>query len=319
MRNAEEYEDLGLGHKPTSYFSQPSQNLDPNLFEGHHMRPEVRAWINQTVMGFLSEQYFLPNTWSHAWVAGSGVSYQWEAAREPADLDIMLGIDYVKFRHANPNFASHSDSDIASLLNEDMYLKLYPEINSVEFGDSTYEVTVYVNLGVSAESHGIMAINPYAAYDVTHDEWSVPPNPNPMVRVHPSWHVVVETDRQRTESIVRAYEDALNQVRGAQNSAHRVNAERMFDRVLDTASSLYDEIHAGRRVAFSPVGGGYSDFNNYRWQSGKSSGVVQVLKRLRDYYKADKEREDFETYGLVMPTPDTIIRRSVSSYGASRY
>lgn len=318
MRSAEEYEDMGLGHKPTSYFSQPSQRLDPNLFQGHHMRPEVRSWILRTIVGFLDHNYFLPNNWVHLWVAGSGVSYQWEAAREPADLDIMLGVDYVGFRHANPDFSSHSDSDIATILNEDMYMKLYPSINSVEFGDSVYEVTAYVNLGVSADSTGIMAINPYAAYDVTHDEWTVPPNPNPMVRVHPSWHVVVETDRQRAEAIVKAYEDALTQVRGAQNPAHRVNAERMFDRVLDTASAMYDEIHSGRRVAFSPVGGGYSDFHNYRWQSGKSTGVVQVLKRLRDYHKADKEREDFETYGMVIPDADTIVRRSASQYGVTR-
>lgn len=308
----EDYEDIHLGDSSTSYFSQAEQELDPSLFDGLRLKSSVRSWILDTVYDFLHERYLYPESWTRLWIAGSGVSYQWAADRDPADLDLMLGINYVSFRHANPDYTGYSDSEIAVMLNQQMFSELYPEIDGISFGRSNFEVTVYVNQGVSADADGIVFIHPYAAYDVTQDEWAVPPDPRPMVRVHPSWHVSVEADRQRGENIVREYGNTLRQIRNATNPAHRTNAERQFHQVLDAAAALYDEIHAGRRVAFSPAGHGYSDFTNYRWQSGKATGVVQSMRRLKDYQTANRERDDFETYGLDLPDSETLIRRALS-------
>jgi len=315
--NPDDFEFVDVTTSSTSYFSEPETDLDPSLFDGHRLRPAVRSWLMETIYDYLSEKYSGPHLWSRIWIAGSGVSYQWAADRDPADLDIMLGINYVEFRHANPDYSGFGDADIASILNRDMFDGLYPEIDGVSFGRTNFEVTVYINLGVTAKPDGIRFINPYAAYDVTDDEWEVLPEPNPMVRVHPSWDASIEMDRQRGKEIVRRYGDSLRNIRGAQNNAHRVNAEQKFFATLDAASALYDEIHAGRRAGFSPAGMGYSDFTNYRWQSGKRSGVIQAMKRLKDYQKSSQSRDYLETYGMELPDSDTLVRRA-ATYRAPR-
>lgn len=312
------YEPVSVQPGSTSYFSAPEQTLDPSLFDGMHLKANIRAWILNTVMGYLRENYLHPDGWVRIWIAGSGVSYQWSADRQPADLDLMLGVDYPEFRRCNPNLSGLSDSEIASNLNEDMYEELYPEIDGVSFGRSTFEVTVYANLGVNATRDGIKFIHPYAAYDVTQAEWAVLPDKNPPNRIHPSWEMSVEGDRSRGERIIDLYNSTVQQIRGAQNPAHRTNAERTLTQVLDAAEGLYDEIHAGRKAAFSPHGQGYADFHNYRWQAGKRTGVVQALRRLKDYHSANKTRSDFETYGMELPDTETIIRRSVGNYGVRR-
>lgn len=308
----EEYERVGVTSSSTSYFSDPERTLDPSIFDGTHLKPYVREWILETIYSFLEDKYLVPDLWTRILIAGSGVSYQWAADRDPADLDIMMGVDYVQFRHANPAYAGLTDAEIGKMLNKDMFSELYPEIDGVSFGKSNFEVTVYINLGVGTGLDDIKFINPYAAYDVTSDFWAVQPSPNPMVRVHPSWDVSVETDRQRGLNIVTRYGKSLEQIRGAKNSAHRVNAERDFENILDAATALYEEIHAGRRAGFSPAGLGYADFTNYRWQSGKRSGVVQAMKRLKDYAKSAKERDDFETYGMELPDTETLVRRAAT-------
>lgn len=329
MEALDDYEPVGLQKSSTSFFSTPERNLDPVLFSGMRMHDHVREWILSTVHEFLDDKFFHSREWSRIWVSGSGVSYQWSAAREPADLDVMLGINYVKFRHLNPVYVGMSDSDIARIVNEYMFTELYPEVDEVTItensvnddsssGGSVFEVTVYVNKGVTDNPDGILLINPYAAYDVTQDEWAVPPDPKPMVRVHPSWDVTVETDRQRAKRIIEMYGNTLNAMRSATNPAHRVNAERTFNSVLDAAEGLYEEIHSGRRAAFGIAGRGYSDFANYRWQSGKASGAIQAMKRLKDYAKSRREATEFETYGMELPDHDTLVRRAMMAYRTPR-
>lgn len=312
------YEPVEVRPSSTSYFSQPEAELDPSLFEGLHLRHNVRQWILSTVIDWLGAEYAAPQDWVRIWIAGSAVSYQWAASRDPGDLDLMLGIDYLRFRQANPEYTGLSDGEIAREINVNAYTNLYPDIDGVSFGRSNFEVTVYANLGVTADRDGIMFINPYAAYDVTQDEWAVVPDKTPAVHPHPSWNMSVESDRARGERIVGMYLQTIEQIRGAQNPAHRVNAERTLTNVLDAATGLYDEIHAGRKAAFSPAGHGYADFHNYRWQSGKRNGVVQALRRLKDYATANAERDDFETYGMELPDTETLLRRAQTMYRSPR-
>lgn len=309
-----EYEPAGLQESSTSYFSTPDEGLDPSLFDGTHLRPAVRAWILSTVMGWLSDNYMHPDLWARVWIAGSGASYQWSAAREPGDLDLMLGIDYTGFRHANPDFVYSSDTEIASEMNEHLYQDLYPQVDGISFGGASFEVTVYVNHGVSNHPDGITFINPYAAYDVTGDEWTVTPNPHPTHHVHPSWNVTVEADRSRAQRIVDAYNASLTTIRGATNPAHRTNGERSLQLALDAASGLYEEIHEGRKAAFGPAGSGYGDFHNYRWQSGKATGAIQAMKALRDYQNHRRTATEMETYGMELPDHESLIRRAGLGY-----
>ena len=118
----------------TSYFSRPEAQLDPSIFHGTRMHADVRQWILSTVIGFLSQKYVDPESWVRVWLAGSAASYQWAASREPGDLDVLLGVDYVRFRQANPTFSQLSDSEIARMMNADFHDELQPSISSVEFG-----------------------------------------------------------------------------------------------------------------------------------------------------------------------------------------
>ena len=303
-------DEVALHERSTSYFSDPEQGLDPEMFHGHRIREDVREWILSTVHEYLERSYNYPEAWTRLWIAGSAVSYQWSADRTPADLDVMLGIDYVSFRQVNPEYSGTSDLEIARMLNADMVEGLYPEVSHVDFGSREFEMTVYVNPGVSAARDSIIFIRPYAAYDLTQNEWAVEPEAHPVVRVHPSWDVSIETDRMHGENIIREYGKALDAIRNASNPAHRTNAERHLSNVIDAAAGLYDEIHSGRRTAFGPAGRGYADFGNYRWQAGKATGVISSMKRLKDYQNAQRDRTDFETYGVELPDTETLIRRA---------
>lgn len=308
---------VGLAPSATSYFSEPEDHLDPVLFEGSHLRPEVRHWILRTVLSVLHEpaRDSLPGllhaeTWVRIWVAGSGVSYQWSATRDPADLDVLLGINYVEFRRANPAYVSFTDGEVASMLNELFYEEMQGPRGDFPFTDAFgYDVTVYVNRGVSAARDAILSINPYAAYDVTQDEWALLPQ-RMGATINPAWEMSVERDRQYAEDLVREYGDALRSVQNAQNPAHRTNAENRLLQVMDAGAALFEELHAARRSAFGPAGAGYADFNNYRWQAGKRHGVVQASKKIREYLRSAKDRTDFETYGMDLPDTETLIRRA---------
>lgn len=310
---------VSLVPSSTSYFSQTTDELDPVLFEGMHLRTEVRQWILRTIHHILNEdsmssavpgRLMHSESWARIWIAGSGVSYQWQASRSPADLDLLLGLNYVEFRRANPAYASFTDSEVASMLNQLFYEELNTAIGDFPFGSDEYDVTAYVNRGVSSRPDGITAINPYAAYDVSMDEWAVLPQ-KVGGTFNPAWETHVERDRQYAEDLVREYGNALREVRGAQNPAHRTNAEVRLHQVMDKASGLYDELHSGRRAAFGPTGAGYADYNNYRWQAGKRNGVIQAARRIREYLSAAEERTDFETYGMELPDTDTLVRRSL--------
>lgn len=180
-----------------------------------------------------------------------------------------------------------------------------------------YDVTVYVNAGVNADPDGIEFIHPYAAYDVTNDEWTVSPDQAPYVAPNPSWDHIVERDRMAAEQIVRSYLHGVNEVRNARTDGHRRNAEVRIQQAMQAASGMYEEIHDGRRSAFSPTGGGYTDYGNYRWQAGKRTGAVHALRRLKEYWDAQEESLQRETYGVDLPDADTLIRRA-ATYRSAR-
>ena len=286
----------------TSYFSTPSTELDPRLFEGNHLQSWVRSGITSLLFDHLAVNYSRPNTWTKVWLAGSGISYQWEASREPGDLDCLIGIDYVTFRRSNPEYVALSDQEIASTFNERFNADLTPNTRNWE----GYELTFYVN-----EQSDIRDINPYAAYDLIGDSWTVEPEQNPQPPYSRAWEQKATRDHETAAELVGRYSTALNELRSSTNPAHRVNAERKVKLAADQASAYFDDIHAGRKIAFSKVGSGYSDYNNYRWQAGKKSGAVQALRTIKDQKKAMESKEQVQTYGMELPDTSTLIRRTL--------
>jgi len=126
----------------TSYFSVPATGLDPRLFRDGKIIPAVRSAVLRILFDHLKQHYTNPEAYVHTWLAGSGVSYQWTAARTPADLDCLLGVNYLLFRQANPQYKALSDKDIASMFNQD-----FRDLNKTHQNFlGTFELTFYVNV-----------------------------------------------------------------------------------------------------------------------------------------------------------------------------
>jgi hypothetical protein len=189
------------------------------------------------------------------------------------------------------------------MLNEDFREGLQPGTSNWH----GFEVTFYVNPGAT----DIRTINPYAAYDLTHNEWTVFPRRNSAPH-NPVWEKAVQQDRSMTADIVARYSRALTDVQGAPNDAARRNAEFKLQQALEHGAMLFDEIHRSRKLAFNEFGKGYDDFYNYRWQAGKKYGTVPALRKMHDYLKARQEEQAVETYGVELPDTQTLIRRAAT-------
>jgi len=285
----------GLGVYSTSYFSEPSKTLDPTLFDNRRLKSWVRQGIMELLDGLFNKEFRHHEIWAHPWLAGSGVSYQWQASRHPADLDCLVGVDFVQFRKANPEYSGLMDSEIAEMINEFFRSTLQPKTEDWH----GYELTFYVN----EHSTDIREINPYAAYDLKYDEWTVPPDPSQAAPVKPEWDVAAEADTRMAQQIHTRFTSALNDYQVSHADATRRNAEVKMAAAKTQANALFDEIHGNRRQAFSLDGAGYYDFNNYRWQAGKRSGTVDVLRVIR----AHPLGNEFE-----LPDSRTLIRRAAT-------
>lgn len=296
------YTPVGITAGASSLDIPPAPELDPELFVGTRMRAGVRMDLLSTVMTYMGSLYSGHDQWLRVWVAGSGVSFRWHAAHDMKDLDVLLGVQFVTFRSANPGFQGLSNAEIASHLNEGMRRDLWPHTSAWR---EQFEVTWYVNPG----SWDIAAIKPYAAYDLIQDGWTVPPTTD-APRVDPQWEVSAGMYHQRASTIVDRYSDALTGLQAATNPAARVNAERMFQMSVEQAVNLFDTVHAGRKTAFSGTGEGYDDWGNYLWQMGKKAGWIPALRQIRDYHQQASQAGHLNTYGIDLPDTDTLLRRA---------
>jgi hypothetical protein len=292
-----------LSPSETSYFSSPQAGLDPRLFTGHKLKGSIRNGILSVLFDHLRRHYYNPEAYVHAWLAGSGVSYQWAANRNPGDLDCLVGIDYVAFRRSNTNFAGLSNQEIATMFNEDFRNELWPETSN--YLDS-FELTFYVNV-----ASDIRTIKPYAAYSLTDDDWTVEPS-EPNIQAKSDWEGKLSRDKSMTIEILERYSEALASIGTATTASARINAEARLKLAVDQGAALFDSIHHGRSSAFSPSGQGYADYANYRWQAGKSTGVVQALRQLKDISTETRNFFDAQTYGVELPDAKVLIRRAAT-------
>lgn len=285
----------------TSYFSQPADTLDPKLFQGRVLKPIIRNGIMALIKDFLNKSYRHSEMWAHPWLAGSGVSYQWQASREPKDLDCLIGIDFIRFKKANPEFSGLTNKEISDQLNEEFH----DNLQSTTEDWNGYELTFY-----ALATDDIKTIKPYAAYDLMYDEWSVVPDPNAAPPSVPEWDDVTNTDSNKTQTINTRFESALQDLRWATAMPARRNAEVRLDSASAQGGALFDEIHNNRSQAFSETGDGYSDFHNYRWQAGKSNGTIDKLKSMKKYLIDNSRTGAKASYGVELPDADTLIRRA---------
>jgi hypothetical protein len=287
----------------TSYFSPPAAGLDPRLFRNGKLDSSVRSAILQLLLNHLNALYTGADGWYTAWLAGSGVSHQWAANREPGDLDCLVGINFPSFRQSNSDYRGLSDKEIAEMLNEGFRELLQPR-TALFLG--SFELTFFTIVAPS-----ILEIKPYAAYSLTTDDWVVKPEPMMQQQV-PEWDSSVEQDRFSASGFITRFISAKNKFNEASNDAVKANARSEMRVASSQALALYNDIHNNRSAAFSPTGKGYSDFNNYRWQSNKKTGVIQALRSV----KAEMDAHDAElaksTYGVDLPDTNTLIRRAAT-------
>lgn len=299
LRSTAEPVDIVPGD--TSYFSVSEKHLDPRLFRNGKLIPEVRDGILVLLLNHLQLGYSAPEAWTTVWLAGSGVSYQWSAARQPADLDCLIGIDYIQFRMSNQEYKGWSDKEISSEINQGFKNELHPRTGN--FMDA-FELTFYAN-----PKSDVTRLKPYAAYCVTTDSWTIPPQ-HMEHSIDPTWARAVDIDRDMAAQIISRYTGFLQTVRNTTSLSNRINAERHLRHTIEQAAALFDDIHEKRGAAFSESGEGYVDFNNYRWQAGKQNGIVQALKKLKDAHTNADSIFATETYGVELPDVDTLIRRA---------
>lgn len=281
---------------PTSYFSAPADTLDPKLFEGRNLRSWVRSGIQAILNDFLGQRFRHSELWAHPWLAGSAVSYQWSADREPGDLDCLIGINFVQFRKANPEFAGLTDKEISAELNEQFHDLLHGQTENW----NGFELTFYALM-----TDDIRNIKPYAAYDLKYDEWTVYPNPSQTAPRNSGWDLIAQSDTEKANQAATRFNAAMQDVQMSHNGPARRNAEVRMTAAAAQANALYNEIHENRSIAFSPTGQGYGDFNNYRWQAGKRSGTIQTLREVRNHMR--------DSLGhMEMPDASTMIRRAAT-------
>lgn len=287
----------------TSYFSVPAAGLDPRLFRNGKLDSSVRSAILQLLLNHLNGLYTGAEGWYTAWLAGSGVSFQWAANREPGDLDCLVGINYPSFRQSNSSYRGLSDKEISEMLNEGFRDVLHKK---TELFQGTFELTFFAIVAPS-----ILNIKPYAAYSLTNDEWVVPPVQEAQGIV-PEWEKTVEQDKSSAIEILSRFISSKNKFNQANNDAVKANARSEMRVAASQAAAMYEDIHANRSLAFSQEGSGYSDFNNYRWQSGKKNGLVQALRSVKKEMDEHTAEATKSTYGVDLPDTNTLIRRAAT-------
>jgi hypothetical protein len=285
----------------TSYFSTPAPSLDPTLFEGRQLRSWVRQGVVQALNESLGKEYRHPELWAHPWLAGSGISYQWQATRNPGDLDCLVGIDFIQFRKANPEYRGLVDKEISDQLNEFLRSDLWPSTSNW----NGFELTFY-----ALTTDDITRIKPYAAYDLKYDEWTVTPSPTQQAPRNPEWDSIALSDYGKAKQAYNRATKALQDIGMSHNGPQQVNSHTAMNNAYAQASAIFDEIHGNRSLAFSPVGQGYEDFNNYRWQAGKRSGAIELLREIKSAVEGHIKADNQAKYGVDLPDASTLIRRA---------
>lgn len=292
----------------SSYFTKPKAELDPSLFDGTHLKPDVsKLLISEANKALADEGLKYPDAWVHIWLTGSGISYQWGNG----DLDIQLGIDYESFLDANPEFHGIDPLSMSKIINR--HLKNY--LNSRFDGDqdingSIYHVTFFWNSLVGSD---IDYIKPYAAYDVMADQWVVEPPvlPEDPRSLYPySWDLSVQSDDIASQQLLQSHIE-LSRMEQAGGPA-AASARAMHYAVDQQAASLYNDIHLGRANAFLTGGHGYTDWHNFRWQSAKDTGTIDRLKTIMDCHKEQTAASDIQLYGGPVKSADEALQEALT-------
>lgn len=301
----------------SGYFSQPALILDPQLFEGEELHSHVREAILGLFYDYMSTRYNNVHDWTMAWLAGSGISYQWAADRGNGDLDVLFGIDYTQFVDSNPAFSGMDRHDISYIVNDDLRTNLWPKTALTTFsrGDRPYEVTYYLNFDTENYDDSIRRIHPYAAYNLTENHWTVAPEANPIREIPHQFEEQASRNRETAETLAARYSHIRTELATTSpHSPHWHDALRAMHVVASQAQALFDQIHSNRKQAFDAQGEGYHDFYNYQWQAAKRDGIVSILNQISQAADEEQAYRDAQIYGDAIETdPRRLLNAAIYS------
>lgn len=245
--------------------------LDHRLWNSDEkLKPEVRSYILHSITVMWSGKYKDWSKWAKIYFAGSEAS-EWtsDTLEGNNDFDVLIGVDYAKFRQANPGYDHLSNLEITDLMNQgfrDYNGPTMLTIDGVEYGP--FDRTTYVNVGF--DDHGtydLRVIKPYAAYDVGADKWLVKPPHLPHWSLHD-------------------LPDAVQKVLRATDSLARRTLKLPEPERTQQGAALFDAWHTDRSRAFGPNGEGWYDIANLRekWldQSGLWAQIVDCKHRFNE-------------------------------------
>lgn len=304
---------LPEGH--SGYFSAPSDHLDPHLFDGEHLRDEVRQHLLVVLQDGLMKFLDLHgvNEWLEAWITGSGITYQWDGDRGAiGDLDVLFGVDMRRFVHHNPDYQGITEADLANYTDMVLRQKLWPLTAHTQFNGRAYEATFYWNPGTGTD---IRRIKPYAAYDLKRNVWVVRPPQiadDPHAAFPAEWYQAARPDVDAADALVSRHRSAT-QAMGSTSPSEQVNGLAAKRQVEREARALFDSIHLGRHAAFGEQGHGYGDYANFRWQHAKQQGVVEGLSPILDTQQLTDDMT-----GAPLDAANTLLTRDAIRYGRGR-
>ena len=291
------------------YFAKPEPGLDPRLFDGDKIKAHVRHWVLAQLYVFWGERYADPFSWSTEWIAGSAVSLQWDALG--ADLDVLIGVNKTRFVVANPQYQDMTEADIDAMLTDELKADLWPLTAQFqpEPGADPMEVTYFVNAG----SDDIRDIEPYAAYNLTIDSWTVKPvNPgpewDPRAYFPQEWVNTVDTDVRDAHRLIDHYNENVGALDSAADVPSQINALHNIKGTAERAADLFATMHAGRKTSFEPGGGGYFGYGNFRWQMHAHSGTLKALHDIAVVNRDARVYQQQELYGEPLKGPNDSLR-----------
>lgn len=224
------------------YWGPNSPQNDQRLFDGDKLRPEVREDILRRVGKFFDGNgYRNWIKWTRVYFAGSEAA-KW--APFNGDFDVLIGIDWPRFRQENPQHRGESDLQVATTMTDGLWKQANVKDYYFTLADGRkvgpFDRTFFVN----AQAWDISKLHPYAAYDVTEDTWAVSP-----LKVPDDWSA---------EKLPESYWDYAEAVAKEIQAIGKLPPEERGR----MARNLWEEIHTHRSDAFADGGKGIFDLSN---------------------------------------------------------
>lgn len=270
------------GHIAKGFFDPPQVGLDPLVWDGDELRPDVRDAILRFWTGVLGDGW---EAWAKVFITGSATSFQWGTGwAHPwlgsnqrqvfPDVDTHLVIDYDAARAARPMWAGMSPLELRHLI--EAWGKKAKEGAEVAPG---MRLDAYVRMETTeAEFEHDVERTGQGVYDVAGDAWLIEPT-HPVVgefiggqrilggvggrlaHENPDWLADADAAAGELQQLLNAYI-------GAPGPA-----------TLDALQSYMDGLYEARTAGFLE-GHGQEDKGNWMWQFLENYGPLLDAKEL---------------------------------------